>query len=31
MQKLIATKENWKNDSNGRVAYQLIMTVKIKK
>ncbi len=29
--KNIATKEDWKNASNGRVAYQLIMMVKNKK
>ncbi len=27
---MIATKEDWKDDSNGRVAYQLIMMVEIK-
>jgi hypothetical protein len=26
----IATKEDWKNDINGRVAYQLMMMVEIK-
>jgi hypothetical protein len=29
--KMIAKKEDWKNDSNGRVAYQLIMLVEINK
>jgi hypothetical protein len=28
---MIATKEDWKNDINGKVAKQLIMMVEIKK